>query len=245
MRQRAHHQVPCIHAVRRFALGAKIFRRIELRLDRGDDRLGDFILHREYVGKIAVVALGPDMAAGGDVVELCGDAHAVAALAHAALDHVADAEFLGDLLQVHGLALVDERRIACDHEEPAQLGQCGDDVLADAVGEIVLLRIAGHVGEGQHGDGGPIRQRQRRARRLTAYRAAAARRRRRSAACAPSPTKRMPLRAMVRISFCSSPLSPIALRAALMRLVSVESDTTRPPQTEAMRSSLLTTRSRF
>ena len=45
--------------------------------------------------------------------------------------------------------------------------------------------------------------------------------------------------------FLVSPLSPIALRAALMRLVRVESDTIRPPQTEAMRSSLLTTRSRF
>ena len=50
---------------------------------------------------------------------------------------------------------------------------------------------------------------------------------------------------MVRIRFWYSPLSPIAFRAALMRLVSVESDTMRPPQTEAMRSSLLTTRSRF
>ena len=59
------------------------------------------------------------------------------------------------------------------------------------------------------------------------------------------PTKRRPLRGTVRISLWSSPLSPIALRAALMRLVSVESDTIRPPQTEAMRSSLLTTRSRF
>jgi hypothetical protein len=48
------------------------------------------------------------------------------------------------------------------------------------------------------------------------------------------PTKRIPLRAIVRISFCSSPLSPTALRAALMRLVSVESDTTRPPQTDAV-----------
>ena len=60
-----------------------------------------------------------------------------------------------------------------------------------------------------------------------------------------APTNRMPLRAMVRISLCSSPLSPTALRAALMRLVRVESDTIRPPQTDAMRSSLLTTRSRF
>ena len=54
-----------------------------------------------------------------------------------------------------------------------------------------------------------------------------------------------PLRAIVRIRRCSLPLSPRALRAALMRLSSVESETMRPPQTEAMRSSLLTTRSRF
>jgi hypothetical protein len=36
-----------------------------------------------------------------------------------------------------------------------------------------------------------------------------------------SPTKRNSLRGTVRISFCSSPLSPRALRAALMRLVNV------------------------
>ncbi|MGP8124201.1 MAG: hypothetical protein ACLP8B_27240, partial [Xanthobacteraceae bacterium] len=36
VRQRPHQQVPRIHAVRLLALGAKIFRRIELRLDRGD-----------------------------------------------------------------------------------------------------------------------------------------------------------------------------------------------------------------
>src|SRR5215212_10745507 len=58
-----------------------------------------------------------------------------------------------------------------------------------------------------------------------------------------SATNRRPFRAIVRISACCSPLSPTALRAALMRLVSVDSETIRPPQTEAMRSSLLTTRS--
>ena len=41
--------------------------------------------------------------------------------------------------------------------------------------------------------------------------------------------------------FLLQPLSPIALRAALMRLVRVESDTTLPPQTASMRSSLVTT----
>src|SRR6516162_1126686 len=37
-----------------------------------------------------------------------------------------------------------------------------------------------------------------------------------------TPTKRSPLRAMVRMSFWSPPLSPTAFRAALMRLVRVE-----------------------
>jgi hypothetical protein len=37
------------------------------------------------------------------VVELCCDAHEVAVLPHAALDDVAHAKFLGDLLQVNGL----------------------------------------------------------------------------------------------------------------------------------------------
>ncbi len=102
------------------------------------------------------------MSAGGNVIELGGDADAVAIPADAAFDHVADAEFLADLPDVGGLALVDKRRVAGDHEEPAQLGQRGDDVLADAVGEIILLWIVAHVDEGQHGDGGPVGQRQRR-----------------------------------------------------------------------------------
>ena len=60
MRQRAHHQIPGIHAVRRLALRAKAFRRVELRLDRGDDVFGDLVLHGEHVGDLAIVALRPD-----------------------------------------------------------------------------------------------------------------------------------------------------------------------------------------
>ncbi len=160
MRQRAHHQVPGIQAVRRLAPGAEILRRIELRLDRGDDGLGDLVLDREHVGELAVVALRPDVAAGRHVIELRGDAHAVAAFAHAAFDHVADAELLRDLSDVHRLALVSERRVARDHEEPAQLGERRDDVLADAVGEILLLRLPAHVDERKHGEGRTVGQRQ-------------------------------------------------------------------------------------
>ena len=60
-----------------------------------------------------------------------------------------------------------------------------------------------------------------------------------------SPTKRKPLRGKVRIRRCASPLSPTALRAALIRLFKVDSETIRPPHSESSRSSLVTTRSRF
>ena len=67
MRQRAHHQIPGVHVVGRLALGAEILGGIKLRLDRRDDGLRDLVLHGEHVGEIAVVALRPEVAAGGDV----------------------------------------------------------------------------------------------------------------------------------------------------------------------------------
>ena len=57
------------------------------------------------------------------------------------------------------------------------------------------------------------------------------------------PTKRKPLRGSVLMRRCSSPESPIAVRAAFRRVVSAASDTIRPFQMTLMRSSLLTTRS--
>ena len=171
MRHRAHHQIPGIEAARRLVLRAKTFGGIEMRLDRGNDRLGDLVLHGEDVGDVAVVALGPQMAAGGDIVELRGNAHLVAAPAHAAFDDVAHAEIMRDLVDVDRAALVDKRRVARDDEEPPQLGQRGDDVLADAVGEILLGAVAAHVDEGQHGDAGPVAQQQRRLRFVVAMRA--------------------------------------------------------------------------
>ena len=57
--------------------------------------------------------------------------------------------------------------------------------------------------------------------------------------------KRTPFRITVRITDCAEPLSPTARRTALMRVVIADSETMRPPHTAAIRSSRLTTRSRF
>jgi hypothetical protein len=51
------------------------------------------------------------------------------------------------------LALEGEGRVAGDHEAVADAREIGGQVLGYAVGEIVLGRVAGQVGEGQYDDG--------------------------------------------------------------------------------------------
>ena len=89
------------------------------------------------------------------------------ALRIAALQHEAHAELAADLLHLHRLALVGERRVAGDHEQARDLRQVGDHVLGDAVAEILLLGIAAHIGERQHGDRGLVRHRRARPARAT------------------------------------------------------------------------------
>ena len=113
-----------------------------------------------------------------------------------------------------------------------------DDVLDHAVGEIVLLGVAAHVHERQDGDRRLVGEGERAGGRRCGVRRLAAF----DDASMTSPTKRKPLRATVRMKFWSWPLSPIAVRAALMWLVIVDSLTMRPRQTASSRSSLLTTR---
>ena len=72
----------------------------ELDRQRFDDLLHHLVLDGEDVGQLAVVALGPQMAAARGVDELRGDAHAVAGLADAAFEHEAHAELAADLLHL-------------------------------------------------------------------------------------------------------------------------------------------------
>jgi hypothetical protein len=92
------------------------------------------------------------MRAGRRVDQLCGDAHALACLAHRAFEDVADAEFASDLLHIDRLALVGEAGVAGDDEEPADPRQRGDDLLDHTVDKIFLLGIAAHIGEREYRD---------------------------------------------------------------------------------------------
>ena len=100
------------------------------------------------------------MAARGRIDQLCGDAQSIAGAANAAFHRVADTEVAADLADIHRTALVGERRIACDHEQRADARERRGDVLDQAIDKIDLLRIAAHVLEWQHHEGGFVRQRQ-------------------------------------------------------------------------------------
>ncbi len=85
---------------RRALLDRLLLGRQQLQLQRLDDGFGDLVLQREDVVQIPVEALGPEVAVGRAVDELRGDAHAVARLAHAPLEHVAHLQLARHLRDV-------------------------------------------------------------------------------------------------------------------------------------------------
>jgi len=117
-------------------------------LDDTSNANRDIVLKLQDVLHIAVEAVGPEMRPVCRIDQLGSDAHASARSAHRALENVTHAELAPDLIHIDGLAFVGEGGIASDDEKPADAGQCGDDLLDHAVGEIFLLRVAAHIGEG-------------------------------------------------------------------------------------------------
>ena len=85
-------------------------------------------------------------------------------LLDAAFENVADVELPPDLLGVDRLALVGEGGVARDDERVGDPRQVGRQALGDAVDEMLLLRAAAEIGEGQDHDrearrAGPFRRR--------------------------------------------------------------------------------------
>jgi hypothetical protein len=73
------------------------------------------------------------------------------------------------LLHVDELPFIRKTRITGDHEQPADPRQRGDDLLDHAVDEIVLLRVAAHIGERQRRDRRLVGKRRRARNRLHGF----------------------------------------------------------------------------
>ena len=142
-----------ILVVLRLVGNAVAFEFQKFRLDGVGDRGNDLVLQLEQVGEVAVVSLGHYVMISVGADQLRRDPHPAARLAHAALENIAHAQLLTDFLDVDCLPFVGEGRVAGDHRECAPAGEHRDDVLGDAIGEELLLRITAEVGEWQNRDG--------------------------------------------------------------------------------------------
>ena len=91
--------------------------------------------------------------------------HLIAAGLHRAFQHIAHAQILADRLGVDRLALVGEGSVARDDEAVVDARESGGQFIGEDVGEVILRRIAGEIGERQHDDGKTLsRERRRRVR---------------------------------------------------------------------------------
>ncbi|MFO1059349.1 MAG: hypothetical protein U1E53_20575 [Dongiaceae bacterium] len=133
-------------------------------LERRDHPRRNLVLQRKDVADVPIVPLGPEMAPRLAVDELGGDAKTGPRLPDAALQDVGDAQPTGELDNFDRLPLEGERRVARYDEDGRDPRQVGDDVLGYAVAEILLLRVAAHVGKGQDDDRRLARRRGRRRR---------------------------------------------------------------------------------
>ena len=121
-------------------------------LQRRRDRTRDLVLHREDAFQLAVVRVRPQMIAVADADQLRGDTQRVPFASDAAFEERTDLQFLAQFADAQVLSAQREYGRARGDAEPLDVGQRVDQLLGDAVGEVVALLVAAHVHERQHGD---------------------------------------------------------------------------------------------
>src|SRR5204863_9952530 len=131
--------------------------RSDAALQRRDHSPGHFVLNGEDIFALPVVSLRPDLRAAKRIDQLRSYAYSVTRIPYAPLHHIADAERATHGRNIH-IATELETRIAGYDEERVIARQLGDDVLGDAVAEILLLGTAAQVCKRQHGNRGAIRE---------------------------------------------------------------------------------------
>src|SRR5580765_125163 len=145
-------QVVCLDIVGTAMLNRLFLFGYQLEFQRLHYGFGDFRLECEDIAQVTIVALSPHVIVAGTVDQLGGNAHATAGFPHAAFENVADFEFAREFRNINMLALVHKGAVARYDRQCRNLTQIGDDVLSDAVAEVLLLLIAAHVCKGQHAD---------------------------------------------------------------------------------------------
>ena len=117
-----------------------------------DDLARHRFLDVEHVGHLALVAVGPQLRARRDVDEVRRDAQVVLVTPDRALDDVARAQFVADLVDVELRALVADGVRPRHDRHALEPRQVRDQVLGQPVAEVVALLVRADVDERQHGN---------------------------------------------------------------------------------------------
>ena len=141
-----------LHTRRRPGLTVRLLGRCRRHVQFLDDVGRDVVLQGENTAYRPIVAAGPDLAPAQRVEQSGGDANRISGFLQASFEDVLNSKLLGDLLHDVGLALVGEGRVAGDDEELIGARKIGDDGVGNALGEIVLVRIAAQILERYDGD---------------------------------------------------------------------------------------------
>src|SRR6516162_3396820 len=96
------------------------------------------------------------MRACRSIDQLPGYPHPIPRPPHTALKQVAHTEFAAYLLHIDAAALIGKCGCSSDHEKPMKSAERCRDFLDHAICKVLLVRIAAHVLERQHGDGGLV-----------------------------------------------------------------------------------------
>src|SRR5215472_14370308 len=150
LRKCPEEQIIGVEALSRLTICALDFREPKPGLYRADDTARDLILQFKDVVQRSVKAISPNVSASRRVDKLASDANAVTGFAYAAFENVAHSKFTTHLLHVSRPAFVGKARIPCDHKQPRQPRNRRCDLFDNAVYEIVLFSVPGHVLEWQN-----------------------------------------------------------------------------------------------
>ena len=121
--------------------------RIESDRQRIRDLLGQIVLDVEEVGRSSIVGLGPDVRSVVRIDQLRGHPETVRRAAHASLENRRDAQRIADRGRSEVGSLEREARSTGLHIQAFEPRQRMEKLFRQAIAEILVLRLAGHVHE--------------------------------------------------------------------------------------------------
>jgi hypothetical protein len=137
----------CIHS-----RGRNIGQILQIRPELRGNRPGDVRFQRQYVPRWSVVRFRPQPTAIRRVYEADGHPDPFSFSTHAAFENVRYCKRFGNAREIRILASERERRRARDDADRRGLGKQIDDLLCDAVRQVLLIPARAQIHEGKYRD---------------------------------------------------------------------------------------------